>query len=252
MTNKLLAILTLLVSIGYAHAQDDTDSSASAKKYQTGFAVYAEFGVLPNKSFKGIRDQMKALNIEPFEPVMASVVLARRMETDKFFMESRLILMNSSKYKDDNNVMRGMFRGIGLGVDASPKFVNSSRWNLLVPIGWDIMLYQLRVKNNKSASLGQVIQNPSNFSSMKLYNGSFNLHAGIGADYKMNLFPKVYDKVYLSAKATYHLPIFKRGQWRGDDVTITDLPSFKANQLYAQLGLVFFPKRNHRTWRGMH
>ena len=252
MKNTLLAGLILLVSSGYAYAQDNADSSDSAKKYQSGFGVYAEVGVLPNSSFKGIRDQMKALNIEPFEPVMASIVLAKRMETEKFYMESRLILMNSTKHRKDDDVIRGMFRGIGLGVDASPKFVNSTRWNLLVPIGWDIMLYQLRVKNNQSASLAQVIQNPNNFKSMKLYNGSFNLHAGIGADYKMNLFSKVYDKVYISAKATYHLPVFRRGQWRSDDVKINDLPSFKANQLYAQLGLVFFPKSSHKMWRGMH
>lgn len=251
MKNALLAGLVLLLSSVCAHAQDEADSSASERKYQSGFGVYAEVGVLPNSSFKGIRDRFKALNIEPFEPVMASVVLAKRMETDKFYMESRLILMNSTKHNDDD-VMRGMFRGIGLGVDASPKFVNSARWNVLVPIGWDIMLYQLRVKNNKSASLGQVIQNPNDFKSMKLYNGSFNLHGGIGADYKMNLFPKVYDKVYISAKATYHLPVFRRGQWRSDDVKITDLPSFKANQLYAQLGLVFFPKRTHKMWKGVH
>jgi hypothetical protein len=248
MIRKLLTVLVILASAHYAAAQNSDDSSDTTKKYQTGFAVYAEVGVLPNNSFKGIRDQMRALNIKPFESVMTSIVLAKRMETDKFFMESRLILMNSTKHNNDKDVSRGMFRGIGIGADASPKFVNSTRWNLLVPIGWDLMLYQLRVKNNKSASLAQVIQNPNNFTTMKLYSGSVNLHAGIGADYKMNLFPKVYDKVYISAKATYHLPIFKRGEWRGDDVRISDLPSFKANQLYAQLGLVFFPKRSRKMW----
>jgi hypothetical protein len=253
MTNKLLTILVLLASISYVSAQDEpTDSADSTHKYMTGFAVYAEVGLLSNKSFNGIRDRMNELNIKPFERVMASVVLAKRMESEKFFMESRLILMNSTKHNNDDDIMRGMFRGIGLGVDASPKFVNSTRWNVLVPIGWDIMLYQLRVKNNQSATLGQVIQNPNTFKSVKMYNGSINLHGGVGVDYKMNLFPKVYEKVYISAKATYHLPVFRRGQWRGDDVKVTDLPSFKANQLYAQLGLVFFPKKSNKMWHKMH
>lgn len=217
-------------------------------------AIYAEFGLLSNNSFKAIRDQMKALNIKPFENLMASIVLAKRFETEKFFVESRLILMNSTKYSNDDNVAKGIFRGIGIGTDASPKFVNSKHWNVLVPIGWDLMLYQTRVKNDQTATYSQVVNNPNGYRGVKLRSGSFNLHAGLGADYKMNLFPKVYDKVYISGKVTYHLPVFRTGRWKGDDVKVTDLPSFKANQLYAQIGLVFFPKYQHRhgMWGKMH
>ena len=215
-------------------------------------AIYAEVGLLGNNSFKGIRNEMRTLGIKPFENIMASIVLAKRMETEKFFMESRLILMNSTKHSRDENVSRGIFRGIGIGVDGSPKFVNSKHWNLLIPIGWDLMLYQVKVKNDRTASFSQVVQNPNAYNTAKLHNGSFNLHAGIGADYKMNLLPKVYDQIYISGKVTYHLPIARMGRWRGDDVKITDLPSFKPNQLYAQLGLVFFPKKSHRMWGRMH
>jgi hypothetical protein len=252
MYNKLLAGLVLFAIQISAQAQQNADTTSSARTYQNGFALYGEVGVLRNNSFSGIRDQMKALNIRPFEPVMASIVLAKRRETERFYMEHRLILANSTKHSRDKDVPRSMFRGIGIGVDASPKFLNTERWNLLIPIGWDLMLYQLRIRNDQSAPLTQVLQNPSDFKSMKLYNGSLNLHGGIGADYKMNLFPKVYDKVYISAKMSYHLPVLRRGRWRGEDVTITDLPSFRANQLYAQLGLVIFPKGSQRVWKGMH
>jgi len=253
MKNKLLltaVFFTLFLNV--ASAQDSFDTTSTAKKYKSGLAVYAEFGLLSNNSFKGIRNEMRALGIKPFENVMASIVLAKRMETEKFFAESRLILMNSTKHGYDDNVSKGIFRGVGIGVDASPKFVNSTHWNLLIPIGWDLMLYQVKVKNNQTASFGQVVQNPNAYNSAKLHNGSFNLHAGIGADYKMNLFPKVYDKVYISGKVSYHLPVARMGRWRGDDVKVTDLPSFKANQLYAQIGLVFFPKNTHRMWGRMH
>lgn len=252
MKNKLLAGLILLASFANAQSQVDTDSSHIGKKYKSGFGVYAEVGILSNNSFKGIREKMQAMNIKPFEPLMASIILAKRMETERFYMENRLILMNSTNNHKDKNVSKSMFRGIGIGVDASPKIVNSARWNVLIPIGWDLMLYQTQIKNNKSATLGQVAQNPNAYKSMKLYNGSWNLHGGVGVDYLMNWFPKSYDQVYLSAKAAYHLPILKRGKWRGEDVQITDLPSFKANQLYTSIGLIFFPKGSHKMWRGMH
>ena len=252
MKNNLLLSLLFITGLFTVQAQSETDTTSSTKKFSSGMAIYAELGVLSNSSFKSIREQMKALNIKPFEPVMASIVLAKRIETDKFYFENRLILMNSTKHSRDNDVTKGMFRGIGIGVDASPKFVNSTHWNVLIPIGWDLMLYQLKVKNNQSASLNQVVQNPNNYRSVKLHNGSFNLHAGVGVDYKMNLFPKVYDKVYISAKGSYHLPVFRMGRWRGDDVKVTDLASFKPNQLYVQLGLVFFPKSTHKMWGRMH
>lgn len=247
---KLLGFILLAASI-QVQAQESNDSTSAQKKYKTGFAVYLEYGVLSNSSFSGIRDQMKAMNIKPFENVMSSIVLGRRTETEKFMMESRLILMNSTKYDRDRDGAWGQFRGIGIGADASPKFVNTKRWNVLIPLGWDLMLYQTAVRNNQSANFGQVLQNPNNYKAMKLYNGSFNLHGGVGVDYKMNLFPKVYDQVYLSAKASYHLPVFRRGKWKSDDVTINDLPSFKANQLYAQLGLVFISKRSRSFGKKM-
>lgn len=254
MKNKLL--LTIFLSaffINISNAQTISDTTITApKKFMSGMAVYAEFGVLSNSSFKAIRNQMKTLNIKPFEDLMASIVLAKRIETEKFFAESRLILMNSTKYNNDDNQSKGLFRGIGIGVDASPKFVNSTHWNVLIPIGWDLMLYQVKVKNDQTASFSQVVSNPNGYRSAKIHNGSFNLHAGIGVDYKMNLFPKVYDKVYISSKVTYHLPVARMGKWRGDDVKITDLPSFKANQLYAQIGLVFFPKNMGKMWGRMH
>ena len=253
MKNKLLlSILLSALFLNMATAQDSSDTTAAGKKFRSGMAVYAEFGLLSNNSFKSIRDQMRTLGIKPFENLMASVVLAKRIETEKFFAESRLILMNSTKLSNDENVKKGIFRGIGIGVDASPKFVNTSHWNVLIPIGWDLMLYRLRVKDDKTASFNQIVQNPNGYQSVKLHTGSFNLHAGVGVDYKMNLFPKVYDKVYISGKVTYHLPVARMGRWRGDDVKITDLPSFKPNQLYAQIGLVFFPKHSHKMWGRMH
>jgi hypothetical protein len=252
MKNKLLISIffaTLMVNITFA--QEGSDTTTTTKKFRSGMAVYAEFGVLSNSSFKAIRNEMTAQNIKPFENLMASIVLAKRIETERFYAESRLILMNSTKYNNDENVRRGKFWGIGIGADASPKFVNSTRWNVLVPIGWDLMLYQLRVKSNQTATFAQVTQNPNAYNSVKLHTASFNLHAGLGVDYKMDLFPKIYDKVYISSKISYHLPVFRTKNWRGDDVKVTDLPSFKANQLYAQIGLVFFPKNKHRMWGNM-
>ncbi len=127
MKNLLLASLMFLATFVKAQSQQDTDSTHTRKKYASGLGVHLEVGVLSNNSFKAIRDKMKVMKIEPFEPVMASIVLTKRMDTEKFYMEHRLILMNSTNNHKDKNVPRSMFRGIGIGVDASPKLVNTPR-----------------------------------------------------------------------------------------------------------------------------
>jgi hypothetical protein len=247
MRNKLLSAAILAVTfITCAQAQKDT----TVRMFKSGMAVYAEFGLLPNN--KDIREQLSRLNIKPFTSFMGSIVLAKRTESERWFSEGRIIIMNSTNYTQDKDDKKAYLGGVGIGTDGGPKLVNSTRWNVLVPIGFDLMLYQLKIKSNSSATISQVVQSPSTFQPVKLFTGNINLHAGIGADYKMNVMPKLYDKVYLSGKVTYHLPVLGKRKWKGEDVTITDLSSLKLNQIYLQLGLVFFPKPGMKKWRKMH
>ncbi|CAG4994257.1 hypothetical protein DYBT9275_01354 [Dyadobacter sp. CECT 9275] len=249
MKNQILLIVCFFaLSTHFASAQEDS----TARKYQTGMAIYGEFGLLSNKSFDAVRDKMMSLDVKPFESVMASIVLAKRLETRRWFSEARLILMNSTNYTKNKNDVKGYFGGIGIGMDAGPKLVSTKHWNVLIPIGYDLMLYRMMIKNNQSATLGQVVTTPSSFQSAKFYTGNINLHGGIGVDYKININGKCTDKLYISSKVSYQLPLLTNKKWKGDDVTVSDLPSFKPNQLYFQIGLIAFPKHDYRMWKGMH
>ncbi|TLU99433.1 hypothetical protein [Dyadobacter luticola] len=247
MKNKLLLSLAfLLLTFGFAQAQADS----TVRIFKSGMGLYAEFGLLPNN--KVIREQLSRLQIKPFTSFMGSLVLARRTESEKWFSEGRLILMNSTNYTTDKDEKKAYLNGIGIGTDGGPKLVNSDRWNVTIPIGVDLMLYRLNIKSNGTATMAQVVSNPSAFQAVRLYTGNVNLHGGIGVDYKMNFMPKFNEKVYLSAKATYHQPLLGKRKWKGENVTVSDLGNLKVNQVYVQIGLVFFPKAGMKKWGGMH
>lgn len=247
MKQKLL--LSFLISAcfaGSAFAQSDS----TVRIFKSGMAIYVELGALPNN--KTLRNQLSDLQVKPFTSFMGNLVLARRTESQRWFSEARIILMNSTNYTSDRDVRKAYLNGIGIGTDGGPKLVNNQRWNVTIPLGADFMLYRLNIKRNASVSAQQLLNNPSGYQAVKLYTGNINLHGGIGVDYKMDFLPKIHEKVYLSGKLTYHQPILGRRKWKGDNVTVDDLSRLKVNQLYVQLGLVFFPRPNMKKWGGMH
>ncbi|NIJ53085.1 hypothetical protein [Dyadobacter arcticus] len=247
MKNKLLFSALLLFTFS-EFAQAQTDSTV--RIFKSGMAIYAEFGLLPNN--KVIREQLSRLQVKPFTSFMGSIVLAKRTESEKWFSEGRLILMNSTNYTTDKDEKKAYLGGFGIGTDGGPKLVNTSRWNVTIPLGVDLMLYRLNIKSNGSATIAQLVNNPSAFQAVKLFTGNINVHGGVGVDYKMNFMPKFNEMVYLSAKVAYHQPILGKRKWRGENVTISDLGNLKVNQVYVQVGAVFFPKPGKMKWGGMH
>jgi hypothetical protein len=243
---KILLCAALVLAAIESKAQLDS----TYRTFRQGMAIYAEFGLLPNN--KSMRNQLERLNIDPFTSIMGSIVLARRMDAQKWFSEGRIILMNSTNYTKDKDVRKAYLGGIGLGVDGGPKLVNNTRWNVMIPIGVDVMFYRLKIKNNGSARLSQIVQNPGAYQPVKLFTRNINAHAGIGVDYKLNTKSRINDAVYISGKATYHLPVLGRRDWKSEDVTVSDLSKLKLNQVYLQLGLVFFPKNNGKKGHWMH
>ena len=248
----LLSVLFIIALYGSAFAQTDSTTESKTKKFSTGFAVYAEFGVLSNNSFTNIRKSLKAQNVEPFGSLMGSVVLAKRMESKHWIAENRLIIMNSTRPNNDVDVKRASLWGLGVGVSIGRKIVDSQKWNVYIPVGFDAMVYKLGIKSNPSASLARLLLTTSNYQAIKLYSASLNLNAGVGVDYKTGFMPKSFEKFYISAKASYHLPIATSGQWRGENVQVTDVDTFKPNQLYLSIGVVMTPKGRHGKWGGMH
>ena len=247
MKSRILLIVLFLIAYNSVNAQTDSTS----KKYISGFAIFAEFGVLSNSSFSEMRRQLKLQGVEPFGSLMSSIVLSRRIESSRWISENRLILSNSSTPNDDVDVRRASLWGIGLGFNGGPKLVNTSKWNVFIPIGFDIMAYKMGIKSNPSASLAKLLLNTGSYQAVKLYSGSLDVNAGVGVDYKTSFMPKHYDQFYISGKVSYHLPIVRSGQWRGENVQVNDLASFKPNQLYVSIGLVMVPK-NMGKWGGMH
>jgi hypothetical protein len=257
MKNRILLSAMLFTAVcSSVKAQSDSTAADSVKradkKYISGFGVSAEFGVLSNSSFTEMRRQLKLLGTEPFGSLMSSIVLTRRMESSRWVSEHRIVLMNSTKENDEINVKRASLWGVGLGLNAGPKLVNTTRWNVFVPIGFDAMFYKMGIKSNHSASLNQVINNTGNFQAVKLYTASLNVNAGVGVDYKTNFMKKHNDQFYISGRVSYHLPVVSRGQWRGENVQVNDLEKFKPNQLYVSLGIVIIPKLSGHKWGGMH
>ena len=242
----LICFLLSAFCISAASAQSDS----TVRIFKTGMAVYAELGMLPNN--KTLRDQLARLQVKPFTSFMGNLVLARRTESERWFSEARIIVMNSTNYTSDRDTRKAYLNGFGIGTDGGPKLVNTARWNVTIPLGADFMLYRLNIKSNASVSAQQLLNNPSAYQAVKLYTANINLHGGIGVDYKMNFLPKIHEKVYLSGKLTYHQPILGRRKWKGDNVTVDDLSRLKVNQLYVQLGFVFFPRPHMKKWGGMH
>ena len=243
------AIFFIALFSGVSYAQTD---STSKKKVTTAMGVYAEFGVLSNSTMTDMMKELKTQSVDPFNSFMSSVVLAHRAESSKWMMENRIIISGSGKY-DENKVdfKRANLWGVGIGLVGGPKLVNTSKLNVYIPIGVDLMYYQMVIKSNPSASLNKLINNTGSYQPVKIGTKTINVNAGIGLDYKTGWFSKHYDSFYLSTRVAYHLPVATSGQWRGQNVLVNDLTSFKPNQLYVSVGIVASPKRTSKMWGGM-
>jgi hypothetical protein len=232
----------LLLGLLCAPAFAQTDSS-STRKFMSGMAVYGEFGVLSNNTMTDMIKQLKSQSVDPFNSFMSSLVLAHRHESNQWMTENRLIFSGAGKYDDSKvDYKKANLFGVGIGLVTGPKIVNTPRLNVFIPVGVDLMYYRMGIKSNPSASLNKLINNPGSYQAVKLSTKTINVNAGIGLDYKTGWFSKYYDRFYLSARAAYHYPVATSGQWRGENVQVNDLTSFKPDQLYLSVGIVASPK----------
>lgn len=225
-----------------------TDSTGK-KKVITSMTIYGEFGILSNSTMTDMRKELKAQSVDPFNSLMSSLVLAHRAESNRWIMEHRIIISGSGKYEEDKvDFKRATLRGIGLGINGGPKLLNTSKISIYVPVGVDLMYYRMNIKSNPAASLNKLINNTGSYQPVKLSTKTINVNAGLGLDYKTGWFSKHYDQFNIALRAAYHLPVATSGQWRGENVQVNDLTSFKPNQLYLSAGIVASMKRNGRMW----
>jgi hypothetical protein len=235
-----------------ANAFAQTDSS-STKKFIAGMAMYAEIGVLSNSTMTDMIKELKTQSVDPFNSFMSSLVIAHRLESDRWMSEKRLIFSGSGKYDEDKvDFKRANLWGIGIGLVTGPKIVNTNRLNVYIPLGVDLMYYCMAIRSNPSASLNNLINNTGNYQKVRISTKTINVNAGVGLDYKTGWFAKNYDRFNLSARVAYHLPLATSGQWRGDNVQVNDLTEFKPNQLFVSVGVVAAMKLKTGMWGGMH
>jgi hypothetical protein len=251
MKKEIFPVIFLIMLVGVSSfAQTD---STSRKKVTSAMGVYAEFGVLSNSTMTDMMRELKAQSVDPFNSYMSSLVLAHRVESKKWMMEHRIILSGSGNMHDEDKVdfKRANLFGIGIGLTGGPKLVNTSKINVYVPIGIDLMYYQMGIKSNPSASLNKLVNNPGTYQAVRISTKTINVNAGLGLDYKTGWFKKHYDSFYLSTRAAYHLSVLPSEQWRGANVQVNDLTSFKPNQLFLSVGIVASPKHMGKMWSGM-
>jgi hypothetical protein len=248
MKNILNRLLTLFffVLVFQVSAQPDTTRS----KWRTGHSIYGSVGLLSNSSMKAIGNELEAVAVKPFGQLMTNVILGMRREDDRKFYESRLLFFKAPVEKQDNPGKYAVLNGVAIGMDFGPKLVSNDRWNVQIPIGYDLALYRMRIKSDHEVDLVDVVQNIAPYQPVKIHTANVIVNAGLGVDYKMDFLPTLHEKVYLSSKVSYQLPVFTKSKWRGEDVTVRNISSLKSNQLYFQLGLIFFPRKGrvHSAW----
>lgn len=250
MKRQILPCILLALCSLSSFAQSD---STTTRKVMTGMAIYADFGVLSNSSMDAMRKELTTQSVKPFSSLMSSIVLAQRGETSKWIFERKIIIAGSKSYdREETDVKRATLRGIGIGATVGRKLVSTSKINVSVPVGIDLMYYRMKIKSNPAASLNKVIANPGIYQAVKLGMGTANVNVGITLDYKTGWFGKAMDNFYISPRLSYQIPVLRTGQWKGDNVQVNDLTSFKPQQLYAGIGVVMMPKNISKHWRQMH
>jgi hypothetical protein len=252
------AVFLIVLSSVATQAQTDStgrkkSDSNGKKKIIAGMAVYGEFGVISNSTMNDMRKELKVQNVDPFNSYTSSLVLAHRVESAKWMMEHRILVTGSGKFDETTlDQKRANLWGFGIGLTGGPKLVSTSRINVYVPIGVDLMYYQMVIKSNPSASLNKLINNPGTYQPIKMATKTVNVSAGLGFDYKTGWFSKIYDNFAIATRAAYHLPVYTSGQWRGENVQVNDLTSFKPSQLYLSIGIVASIKHMEGKWRRGH
>ena len=245
-TKKHLLLLSFSLLALSATAQDSTRS-------RFGFRSWGDISLLTNNSLHDIRDRMQQTGLD------ASGVGNRVYTTGFSFVrtspkntsETRLLLVNSENLDPASNQIdkRVTFYGYGFGTAFTRHLIYTKRFILGPTLGYDFMWYRLRIlpQNSNNLAINNIVANPAFYNTVTFRQGFYwNLHAAISADYRFHWFKKYYDEFRLGARVGYQLPLVRTKNWRYGDGTVGDLPGFKSNNLFLQIGITAIPARRSK------
>lgn len=225
----------------YTHAQDSTRMGS-----KVGFRAMGDIGLLSNNSLTAMRQQLQqtGLDASGVGDRFSNLVLSFVRDYPKNYSEFRLLLVNSDNIAPANSPIdkRVTFYGYGFGGSYTFKLINSQRFIVGPTLGYDFMWYRLRIlaQNSQNLSLVNIVANPAYYNTVKLRQGFYmNIQAALGAEYKTGWFKKVYDECRIGVRVGYQLPLIRSDKWRYTDGVVGDVPGFKSNMLFSQIGFTF-------------
>lgn len=233
----------------HTHAQDST-----RVRGRVGIRAMGDIGLLANSSLAAIRQQLQqtGLDASGVGDRFSHVALSFARDYQKTYSEGRIVLVNSDNIDPTASPVgkRVTFYGYGLGFSRTFKLINSQRFIVGPTVGYDFMWYRLRIlpQNSQNLSLTNIVANPAYYNTIKLRQGFYmNIQAALGAEYKTGWLKKLYDELRIGVRVGYQLPLIRNDKWRYTDGVVGDVPGFKANMLFSQIGFTFISKaRNNR------
>jgi hypothetical protein len=244
MKNKLTIIgLWFTIATVTGQAQDTTRRST------VGFRACVESGFLTNKSLVSIQQKLQqtSINAEAVGDRVINMGFSFVRDWPKHTAETRFLFTGATNNGPVMSpaIRRARFSGFGFGSSDTYKLINTRRLIAGPMVGYDIMWYQLSLlpveRNN--LLLATVANNPAAYNPVTFRQGlQLNLHAAAAVDYRFYWFQKYYNEWRVGARVGYQLPVGRTRSWRINDGNMGDLPGFRANMLYYQFSVSFFPK----------
>ena len=252
MKNQLLWIVWVICL--WLPTRTQAQDSARVKS-KTGLRVMGDIGLLKNNSLAAIRQQLQqtGLDASGVGDHFSTFVLSFVRDYPKTYSEFRLLLVNSDNIDPTNSPIdkRVTFYGYGFGGSYTFKLINSQRFVVGPTVGYDFMWYRLRIlpQNSQNLSITNIVANPAYYNTIKLRQGFYtNIQAAFGAEYKTGWFKKLYDDFRIGVRVGYQLPLIRNDKWRYTDGVVGDVPGFKSNMLFSQIGFTFINKsKNNRS-----
>ncbi len=245
-TILVLAALVTLVSIT-TYAQDTTRHTMS------GIRFSADMPITHNASLTRIQNKLvqTGLNADGVGDLIFNFAISSVRDGPKWMTETRLIgtLTSEDGPVVGGAIQRGRLYGFGIGVSEMYKVISTRRFIAGVVGGYDAMWYRLSLLpvDRDNVLLANIARNPAVYNPIRFRHGSYlNLQGGIEANLRVYWFKKAYEEIRFGGRVGYQLPFLWNKQWELNDGTVADLPSFRANMLYYQFGLTFFPKKQKK------
>ncbi len=250
MKKQLLLLISGSLLTLSATAQDSTRSPL-------GLRIWSDISLQTNNSLRDIRERLQqtGLDASGVGNRFYTIGLSFVRTTQKTTSETRFLLVNSENIDPANSQIdkRVTFYGYGIGAAVTRNLVNTRRFLIGPTLGYDFMWYRLRIlpQNGANLAINNVVTNPAFYNTVSLRQGFYmNVQGAISADYRFYWLKKFYNEFRIGTRIGYQFPLIRSEKWRYGDGTVGDLPGFKSNNLFVQIGVTLFPASRARRRNG--